>query len=130
METTKPLLNFTEDIAMKLKISTLLITALLSMGATAHSVAATDTAPGVQNASAFSSSAKMTAGEVRKIDIEQMKVTIKHEALENLDMPGMTMVFKATDSDLLKGFKQGDKILFRAEKLADGFTVVKLEHAK
>ena len=59
-----------------------------------------------------------------------MKVTIKHEALENLDMPGMTMVFKATDSDLLKGFKQGDKILFRAEKLADGFTVVKLEHAK
>ena len=73
---------------------------------------------------------KLTVGEVRKVDLEQGKLTIKHEALENLDMPGMTMVFKASDASLLKNVKQGDKILFRAEKTDAGFMVVRLEQAK
>lgn len=74
--------------------------------------------------------AKLTAGEVRKVDLEQGKLTIKHEALDNLDMPAMTMVFKAADNKLLKDLKQGDKILFRAEQGVAGFVVVNVEPAK
>ena len=73
---------------------------------------------------------KLTVGEVRKVDLEQGKLTLKHEALENLDMPGMTMVFKTSDANLLKDVKQGDKILFRAEKTDAGFMVVRLEQVK
>ena len=71
--------------------------------------------------------AKLTAGEVRKVDLEQGKLTIKHEALDNLDMPAMTMVFKAADNKLLKDLKQGDKILLRAEQGVAGFVVVNVE---
>jgi Cu/Ag efflux protein CusF len=39
-------------------------------------------------------------------------------------------VFKVLDARLLKDLKQGDKILFRAEKGEAGFTVVALEQAK
>lgn len=75
-------------------------------------------------------STQLTAGEVRKVDIEQGKLTIKHEALPNLDMPGMTMVFKVLDENLLKEVTQGDEIMFRAEKLDVGFTVVELEQTR
>lgn len=64
---------------------------------------------------------RLTAGEVRKVDLAQGKLTVKHEALENLDMPGMTMVFQVADASLLKSVKQGDKILFRAERREAGF---------
>ena len=36
----------------------------------------------------------MTAGVVRILDDVQKKITLKHEALENLGMPPMTMVFR------------------------------------
>lgn len=64
------------------------------------------------------------------MDLEQGKLTIKHEALENLGMPGMTMVFKVSDARLLNDLKQGDNIMFRAEKADTGLTVVKLQKAK
>ena len=60
--------------------------------------------------------APTTEGEVRKIDKEQGKVTLKHGPITNLDMPGMTMVFKASDPKLLDGLKEGDKVRFTAEK--------------
>ena len=38
--------------------------------------------------------AAMSDGEIKKIDKGASKVTIKHGPLANLDMPGMTMVFR------------------------------------
>jgi Cu(I)/Ag(I) efflux system protein CusF len=93
-------------------------------------LAATDTSSSTTAATAAPSTIKLTVGEVRKVDLEQGKLTIKHEALENLDMPGMTMVFKASDANLIKDVKQGDKILFRVEKTDAGFMIVRLEQAK
>ncbi|MDO8385493.1 MAG: copper-binding protein [Polaromonas sp.] len=118
---------------MKSKINFVLAAAIFFTSGTGLVLAATDAPAGAtgKTASAFApASAQLTAGEVRKVDIEQSKLTIKHEALQNLDMPGMTMVFKVQDEKLLKEVKQGDKIMFRAEKLDGGFTVVKLEQAK
>ena len=36
----------------------------------------------------------MTEGEIRKVDMDNKKLTIKHGEIKNLDMPGMTMVFR------------------------------------
>lgn len=57
-------------------------------------------------------SASMTDGEVRKVDRETGKVTIKHGDIKHLDMPGMTMVFTAKDKGLLTNLKPGDKVKF------------------
>ena len=62
-------------------------------------------------------------GEVRKIDTAQAKVTLKHGEIKNLDMPPMTMVFKARPASLLDGLVVGDQVVFEADK-ADGAYVV------
>lgn len=54
--------------------------------------------------------------EVRKIDKETGKITLKHAAIKNLDMPGMTMVFKVKDPAELEQLQAGDKVKFKAEK--------------
>lgn len=54
----------------------------------------------------------MTDGEIRKIDREQAKLTIKHGDIKNLDMPAMTMVFNVKDKSYLDKVKVGDKIKF------------------
>lgn len=56
--------------------------------------------------------ASMTEGEVKKVDIEAGKVTIKHGEIKHMDMPGMTMVFTAKDKALLANVKPGDKVEF------------------
>ena len=67
--------------------------------------------------------ASMTDGEVRKIDKENQKITLKHGDIKNLDMPGMTMVFKVKDAAMLEKVQVGSKVKFKAEK-SDGAIVV------
>ena len=55
----------------------------------------------------------MTDGEVRKVDKDAGKLTIKHGEIKNLDMPGMTMAFAVKDKALLDKVKSGDKIKFK-----------------
>ena len=50
--------------------------------------------------------------EVRKIDLENKRITLKHGEIKNLNMPGMTMVFTAKDKGLLSNLKPGDKVKF------------------
>ena len=69
-------------------------------------------------------------GEVRRIDKAQGKVTLRHGRLANLEMPAMTMVFKAADPKLLDGLKEGDKVKFTVEKVNGAFTVTAIEPAK
>jgi len=114
---------------MKSKMNVLLAAAVLAVGGSGLAVAAADAPASAQATAAAPAAAKLTAGEVRKVDADQGKLTIKHDPIENLDMPAMTMVFKA-EANLLKDVKAGDKILFRAEQRETGFTVVKLEQAK
>lgn len=65
-----------------------------------------------QSKMGMSQSASMTDGEVRKVDRETGKVTIKHGDIKHLDMPGMTMVFTAKEKGLLANLKPGDKVKF------------------
>lgn len=59
-----------------------------------------------------SSASMMTDGEVKKVDQEAGKVTIKHGDIKHMDMPGMTMVFTAKDKSILANVKAGDKVKF------------------
>jgi Cu(I)/Ag(I) efflux system periplasmic protein CusF len=72
----------------------------------------------------------MADGEIRKVDADAQKVTIKHGPLPNLDMPAMTMVFRVKDPAMLDRMKAGAKIRFRAEKVGGAYTVMEVEDVK
>lgn len=72
----------------------------------------------------------MLDGEIRKIDTEAAKLTIKHAELPNLDMMPMTMVFRVQDKAMLGKVAVGDKVRFAAEKVGGLLTVTALEAAK
>lgn len=74
--------------------------------------------------------AAMSSGEVRKIDKEAGKITVKHGPLANLGMPPMTMVFRVGDPALLDQVKPGDKIDFVAEKANGALTITKMQVAE
>ncbi len=72
----------------------------------------------------------MTDGEVRKVDKDAKKITLKHGAIRNLEMPAMTMVFLVKDSALLGKVNAGDKVKFRAENVSGGIAVTAIEVTK
>ena len=76
------------------------------------------------------SSAAMAEGEVRKVDMDNKKLTLRHGEIKNLDMPGMTMVFHVKDPAMLGKVKAGDKVRFTAEKVDGAFTITRIEAAK
>jgi uncharacterized cupredoxin-like copper-binding protein/Cu/Ag efflux protein CusF len=69
----------------------------------------------------------MTEAEVRKIDLDAKKITLKHGPIKNLDMPGMTMVFQVRDAALLNNLAVGDKIMFTAEQLQGAMVMTSAE---
>lgn len=73
--------------------------------------------------------AGLTPGEVRKVDREQGKVTLRHGEIRDLGMPPMTMVFRVADPRLLEQLKPGDQVRFRAENRNGAYTVIALERA-
>ena len=79
---------------------------------------------------AMAQSSGMVAGEIRKVDREAKKITIRHEAMPPLDMPAMTMVFQVKDPALLEQVKAGDKVRFEAEKLGGAYMLLRIEPAK
>ena len=72
----------------------------------------------------------MSEGEVRKVDKDAQKITIKHGPLKNLDMPPMTMVFRVKDAAMLDAVKQGDKVKFVAENVGGQFVVTEIGPAQ
>jgi Cu/Ag efflux protein CusF len=74
--------------------------------------------------------ADLAEAEVRKVDKEARKITLKHGEIKSLDMPPMTMVFQVRDPALLDRVKAGDKVRFAAEKVGGQYTVVRIEAAK
>jgi len=55
------------------------------------------------------------------------KITIAHDAIPNLQMDAMTMVFKAADPVMVKDVKPGDAIQFTADKVNGQLTVTEME---
>lgn len=66
-------------------------------------------------------------GEVRKVDKGTQKVTLRHEAIPNLDMEGMTMAFTVANPVMLDGLKIGDKVRFSVERKDGKIVVTRLQ---
>ena len=101
---------------MKL-IKTFLAVAAIAVGSSVASVA-------------FADAADMTKAEVRKVDKDAKKITLKHEDIKSLDMPGMTMVFQVKDATLLDKAKAGDKIKFKVIKDGSAYVVTDIQPLK
>ncbi|HLO96169.1 MAG TPA: copper-binding protein [Burkholderiaceae bacterium] len=108
---------------------TLSLAALLALGS-ALSVQAQATDPAkAQGTGASAPAADLTEGEIRKVDKENRKLTIRHGEIRNLQMPGMTMVFQVRDPAVLDQVKVGDKVRFKVERGATGLLVTELQPA-
>lgn len=94
--------------------------------ATPAATAASAPAPA---ASAPADAQVLTQGEVRKIDLSTGKITLRHQAIVNLDMPPMTMVFRAQPPQLLDGLKVGDMVRFHAETPNGSYVVTRIDKA-
>lgn len=66
-------------------------------------------------------------GEVRRVDTDAKKLTLRHGPIPNLEMPEMTMVFQVVDESVLQGLKTGDTVRFKADRIGGQYTVTSLE---
>jgi Cu(I)/Ag(I) efflux system protein CusF len=109
-------------------------TVLAAVALAASSVTAGAQAGGAPSSTAAAQSAAapaaLTDGEVRKVDKENKKITLKHGEIKNLEMPGMTMVFQVKDAAMLDAVKPGDKVRFMAEKAGTALVVTAIEVVK
>lgn len=110
-------------------IKSLLIIATLLAGTSVSFAASHATAPAA-SASTMASALPMVSAEVRKVDLENKKINLKHGEIKNLDMPGMTMVFQVKNIAMLENIKAGDKVMFTADKVDGAFMVLSIEKAK
>ena len=109
----------------------LAIAAVLSLSILipAHADDAHHKKDGVRQSS--SDNASLVDGEVRRVDKDAQKITVKHGPLPQLDMPQpMTMVYRVKDPAMLDKVKAGDKVKFQAEKINGAFTLTAIEPAK
>jgi len=76
---------------------------------------------------AAAAAAATAEGEVRKVDKEAGKLTLKHGEIKSLDMPPMTMVFNVRDKAVLDRLKAGDKVRFKAVNEAGKYIVTDIQ---
>ena len=74
--------------------------------------------------------AQLADGEIRKVDKDAGKLTIKHGDIKSLDMPPMTMAFRVKEPAMLDDVKAGDRVKFDARKEGGQYVVTTIEQAK
>lgn len=92
-------------------------------GHSAHEAAAANAAPAT-------AAAALTEGEVRKIDKETGKITLRHGEIRNLGMAPMTMVLRVQDPAMLDQVEVGDKVQFAAERVNGAITILQMQKAQ
>lgn len=65
------------------------------------------------------------SGEVRRIDVAAGKVTIKHGAIADLQLPAMTLVYRA-DPAVLRGIQPGDQVEFVAARQDHHYVILQI----
>ena len=85
--------------------------------------------PSLMPLASWSQSDEKVAGEVRKVDRDNLKITIKHGEIKSFDMPAMTLVFTIKDPALLEAAKPGDKVRFGVAREDGKFVVTAIEAA-
>jgi|LNFM01.1.fsa_nt_gb Cu(I)/Ag(I) efflux system protein CusF len=85
---------------------------------------------GMTAAPAAAATPGMTDGEIRKIDKETGKITIKHGEIKHMDMPPMSMVFNVKDKAMLDKVQVGEKIQFIVIQDAGKMVVTDIQPGK
>jgi Cu(I)/Ag(I) efflux system periplasmic protein CusF len=119
-----------------LKLSAITLT-ILSSGA---AYAADHTVHVIENQQRMETEAKakakaatqseMADGEIRKINKNTGKITVKHGEIKSVEMPPMTMVFGVADKAMLEGLKEGDKVKFNVKQEGSNYTVTEIKKAQ
>lgn len=65
------------------------------------------------------------SGEIRRIDAQAGKITLKHGAISALELPAITLVYQI-DPALLAGLQPGDKVKFTARRVNGQYVVVEI----
>ena len=115
---------------MKSKINAILAASAIAFSLAGHAHAQQAATPTQSAGAGAASAAVFTDAEVRKVDKDAKKITLKHGEIKNLDMPGMTMVFAVKDDALLDKVKAGDKVQFKAIDDGGKLTVVEIKAAQ
>lgn len=66
-------------------------------------------------------------GVIKKIYLDDGKVKLKHEPIDRLEMPGMTMIFYVKDPALLDGLTEGEEVGFDVEMDGNAFYIIRFE---
>ena len=112
---------------MKLALSSLLMSLTLAAPAfaqqkadahSAHHPAASATAPAADD---------MADAEVRKVDKDAAKLTLKHGEIKSLEMPPMTMVFHVKDKAMLENSWAGCKVRIKVVNETGKYTVTEIQ---
>ncbi len=82
-------------------IRSITLAVALAALAPAITIAATDRKDSQDQQPASTTAAPMADGEIKKVDKDAAKITIKHGEIKSLDMPPMTMVFQVKDTSLM-----------------------------
>jgi Cu(I)/Ag(I) efflux system periplasmic protein CusF len=102
----------------------LILTAALALSAVAFAPSQ------IAHAQTTAAKPEMVAAEVKKVDKDSGKVTLKHAEIKSLDMPAMTMVFKVKDEKLWEKLTEGAKVNVVIEKALVGYNLTQVEAAK
>ena len=79
---------------------------------------------------AVESATDLNQGEVRKVDVENRKLTLRHGPIAVMAMPPMTMVFSVVEGVSLQGLTVGDKVEFVVEQRNGEFVITGLQKAQ
>ena len=93
----------------------------------AHAAHASHDAHAAHAGHQATASAELTDGEVKKIDKDSGKITLRHGELKNLNMAAMTMVFRVKDPAMLEQVQVGSKVRFAADRVGGAITIVQLQ---
>jgi len=72
-------------------------------------------------------SAQTVNGEVVKIEVDRGRITLKHDAIPNLEMDGMTMVYRVADPAMLTQVREGERVRFEASRVNGNITVTRIQ---
>ncbi len=109
-----------------MKQMTLMVAVLAALAAPVYAQQST-TDHSAHHPAQAQNAATLTDGEIRKVDKDAQKLTIRHGPILNLEMPAMTMVFQVKDPAMLDKVNAGDKIKFFVEKTGGAYIVTRIE---
>lgn len=67
--------------------------------------------------------------EVRAVDRDKARLTLKHGPIPKHEMAAMTMAFRVADPALLEGLAAGDKVRFSVDKVNGRLVVTRIMKA-